>query len=182
MRIDVSLILDAPGRSMPFDQKGHVGDVGVPGEGDLLLGPQHARGVVTSIGGGVYVEANVKGSVRLTCSRCLSPFDKDLEIACEGKFMEDPGRMNKDDEDDVEVFPLEGTYCNLDEMVRHEIALAIPMKPLCREDCRGLCPGCGKNLNEGDCDCLVPQGKPSVFGEKLLEALEERSKKRDGRP
>lgn len=182
MKVDVSAILKEPGVSLPFDVEGTAGDLAVPG-GAVVSGPLTARGVVTSLGDGVYVEANVRGAMTMTCSRCLCAFDRPIDLSCEGKFTGDvPDKGNeKEDEDEVEVFPLEGTFCDLDEMIRHEIVLSLPMKPLCGEDCKGLCPVCGKNLNEGACDCDAGGAAPTSFGQKLLQALDERGKK-DGRP
>lgn len=180
MRVDVSPILKEPGASIPFDLKGRPGEINLPDGAVEVSVPLTARGVATSLGDSVYVEANVRGSLTLMCSRCLSPFERPIDLSCEGKFVKDPSSPESQ-EDEVEVFPLEGACCDLDEMIRHEIVLAIPMKPLCSEECKGFCPVCGKNLNEGDCGCLKPQDEPSAFGRKLLETLEERGKKH-GRP
>ncbi len=183
MRIDVSEILKEPGLSLPFDVKGTVGDIARP-DGDGELSVLTVRGVATSLGqSGVYIEANVRGSVTLTCSRCLTSFQRPIDLSCEAKFTGDvlENRDEADDDDDVEVFPLEGTFCDLDEMIRHEIVLSLPMKPLCSEECKGLCPICGTNLNDGTCDCAIHDSPTTAFGHKLLEALEERGKK-DGRP
>lgn len=183
MKVDVSAILKEPGVSLPFDVKGTVGKLAVDGGAAEVSGPLTVRGVVTSLGNGVYVEANVRGAVALTCSRCLSPFERPVDLSCEGKFTGDvlEKAHGDEDEDEVEIFPLEGTSCDLDEMIRSEIVLSLPMKPLCSEECKGICPMCGKNLNEGSCDCAAEGTTTSPFGRKLLGALEERGKK-DGRP
>lgn len=181
MKINVSEILKVPGASTPFDAQGCVEpfkNVDFPLE---LCGPVIVRGVATSIGDGIYVQANVKGTVKLVCSRCLSPFNREFDLNCEARFVEQErslsGRVDREDEDDVETFFLEGSQCDLDEMIKHELVLSLPMKPLCSPDCKGLCPVCGKNLNEGECDCERPKEGVTLFGKKLLEALQERSKK-----
>ena len=181
MKIDVSLILKKPGASMSFDVSGEVRDLDIPGGAVSVSGPFSVKGVATSLGEGVYVEANAKGSVRLTCSRCLSPFDLNMELSCEAKFVPETEAVQGERDDELEVFMLHDSTCDLDEMLRHEIVLNVPMKPLCREDCRGICPVCGKNLNEGDCACPKDGAQPTLFGRKLLEAVEERGNKR-GRP
>lgn len=135
------------------------------------------RGVATSIGDGVYVDAHAEGTVKLTCSRCLGSFAKKMGLDCEAKFMENPEDRSREDRDEIEVFSLENGVCDLSEMVRHEIVLNLPMKPLCSPRCKGLCPVCGANLNEGGCDCEKPDPGETVFGRKLLEALNERGKK-----
>jgi uncharacterized protein len=60
--------------------------------------------------------------------------------------------------------PLAKEFLEVDDEVRQQILLALPLKALCRADCRGLCPGCGKDLNSGPCPCTPGQG-PSSFAE-----------------
>ncbi|MFW5998331.1 MAG: YceD family protein [Halanaerobiaceae bacterium] len=81
----------------------------------------------------------LKGKLILECSRCLEPFPYDFEI-----------EINKEIEskeiNDLQRF-------DLDEMLKKDIFLAIPIKPLCSDNCKGLCDQCGKNLNKGKCNC-----------------------------
>lgn len=74
-------------------------------------------------------------------------------------------------ETDMGVYPLEGDRADISRAIIAEVTLSLPMKPLCRPDCKGICPVCGKNLNEGDCSCRPEEEGPSFFGQKLLEAL-----------
>ncbi|MGI6643852.1 MAG: YceD family protein [Bacillota bacterium] len=173
MKIDVSSILGKPGSSLPIEA---LGDLGSVGEELGLCGPVTVGGVATSLGKDVYVQCRAEGETELVCSRCLSPFLKAFAVDCEGKFV-DHATSAEEQETEVEIFPLEGTFCGLDEMIGHEIVLNLPMKPLCTDECKGLCPACGGNLNEGDCGCQKEEVGPSRFGRKLLEAFEERSKK-----
>lgn len=176
MKVDVSEILKVPGASISFEVRGELGEV--DSEGGLRAdGPFVARGVATSIGDGVYVEAHANGNVTMLCSRCLTRFSKAVNVSCEGKFVENP-QVREDDE--VGVYPLEGEFCDLAEMVRQEIVLNRPMKPLCTPSCKGLCQVCGQNLNERDCGCVKTEASVTAFGRKLLEAVDERGK-RDGR-
>lgn len=178
MKIHVASILNEPGASLPFDLSAEVRS---PDEDLKLVGPVVARGVATSLGKEVYVQSHIAGATEQTCSRCLKTFTKPFDVDCEGRFAEDSSEENEDGDGAVETFPLEGTICDLDDMIGHEIILSLPMQPLCSKDCRGLCPVCGLNRNEGDCDCAKDEQVISPFGRKLIEAMEERSKK-NGRP
>ncbi|MBE3518998.1 MAG: DUF177 domain-containing protein [Firmicutes bacterium] len=84
---------------------------------------------------------------------------------------EDEFRLEDALEADMCVYPLEGSMADISGAIVAEVTLSLPMKPLCRPDCRGICPVCGKNLNEGDCSCTPARTGPSLFGQKLLEAL-----------
>ncbi|WP_341271486.1 YceD family protein [Clostridium acetobutylicum] len=91
--------------------------------------------------------AEVKGIVELTCSRCLQKFPYDIDLEIDEKFTDNP--ENKDDE----VIFINNYEVDINEIVENNIILSLPIKKLCREDCKGLCPMCGTNLNISTCNC-----------------------------
>ena len=113
---------------------------------------------------GILTEATLHTEVEVTCSRCLSLFDYPLTLSIEEEYFpitdvvsgtslslpEEPGCFTID----------EHHVLDLTEAIRQYALLAIPMKPLCGQDCAGLCPTCGHNLNQGPCDCLPQQADP----------------------
>ena len=101
------------------------------------------------------VTGTVTGTAEATCGRCLDTFELPLNGEIEGFWlMEDPGENLPEDlaEDEFEVVG-EDRQMDLSSFIQAAIVLALPFVPLCREDCKGLCPHCGKNLNDGPCDC-----------------------------
>lgn len=102
------------------------------------------------------VTGTVTGRAKGVCGRCLDEFEMPLTGEIEGYWLvEDPGEELPDDiaEDEFEVIP-EDHRMDLAPFIQAALVLALPFVPLCREDCKGLCPQCGKNLNEGPCDCV----------------------------
>lgn len=106
----------------------------------------------TSLSGNIYYNGemiNVKGCVLTTieaqCSRCLEYFDYKLSADFDENY-------SKSDFDD-EVYPIVDNSINLEDMIIDSIILSMPFKVLCSSECKGLCPECGYNLNEGDCNC-----------------------------
>lgn len=103
------------------------------------------------------VAGRVQGVLRLECSRCLEPFDVPSALTVDLLYL--PHRANSGEteaeitEDDLSTAFYRDEQIDLAQMVREQFQLALPMKPLCREDCRGLCPVCGANLNEHRCSC-----------------------------
>ena len=98
----------------------------------------------------------ITGSVRLTaaipCDRCLEEVSTPLELVISKEVdmkQTAEGRIADLDETDF----IDGYSLDVDKLVYGEILVNWPMKTLCREDCKGLCPVCGKDLNKGDCDC-----------------------------
>lgn len=81
----------------------------------------------------------LKAELILSCSRCLEKFSSEIEL----EISEDVLKSEMEDEEEL--------YLN--DIIKDNIILSLPMKPLCSEDCEGLCPQCGQDLNEGECDC-----------------------------
>ena len=111
------------------------------------------------------VEGWFTGGVRATCHRCLKPFNLDLQRSFHLTYLAaDPERFAKEEVEltgqELEVAYLENEYLQLDEMIQEQIYLALPMKLLCRQDCKGLCVHCGADLNEVECGCPVDDVDP----------------------
>lgn len=95
----------------------------------------------------------VKTKVLLECSRCLDLYPQELEFSYEEVYTEEPFRIiGKLTEEDFK-YTIENNMVNVSKSVRENIIMNLPIKPLCREDCKGLCPICGKNLNREKCNC-----------------------------
>ncbi len=115
---------------------------------------------------------NVRCTGRLSCdcypacSRCLKSFRHPLEIPIHLNLLplyESPRQLKMEQTEEVELVKedLDFAYYeedrfNLGEKIREQIILELPMQPLCRNDCKGLCPRCGKDLNKGTCRCQPP--------------------------
>ncbi len=179
LRINVSKIIEQPGLTLSFSEIGNIKPFGEQSQIGVKNSIFQVEGIATSTGSGIYVQANAKGTIRLTCSRCLGNFDHQIEFSCEGNFVHDIG-AKASSEDDIESFLLDGEHIVLDNMLQHEILLNIPMKPLCNRNCKGFCEICGVNLNETQCECTDHDTQSTPFGRKLLEALEKGGKKDGG--
>jgi DUF177 domain-containing protein len=118
------------------------------------------RGIVkvTRLSDGLLVQGDVASDVRLVCSRCLDEFSLPVQAMLEEEYQPvidvETGRpvQRTGIEENDQAFKLDANHqMDLTEPVRQALLVALPLKPLCREDCKGLCPECGANLNEGDC-------------------------------
>jgi uncharacterized protein len=108
-----------------------------------------------SFAGGVMVTGTIAAPWRGLCRRCVEPVGGMLRIAVRERFTE-PGAGYGDPEDD-EAYPIVEDALDLGPMVRDAIALELPLAPLCRVDCRGLCPQCGADRNHEACSCGAPR-------------------------
>ena len=104
--------------------------------------------------------------LELPCSRCLEPFRLPVNATFDLRyhpFAEMSGEEEREvEEDDLETSYYQDDQIDLNELLREQFYLALPMKPLCREDCKGLCAECGTNLNTGTCDCNVGWQDPRL--------------------
>ncbi len=105
--------------------------------------PLRAEVVLRSIPGGVMVEGDVAVPAVLTCYRCLTEWPEEQHIRVRELYSADAG----DDGD----YHVAGDEIDLEPLVRDEVTLALPLLPLCRPDCAGLCPICGADLNTDAC-------------------------------
>ena len=126
-------------------------DPSLEGLGVALDGELRVSGRLQPAGHGDFLwRGRLHGRARAQCRRCLAevmvPVDTEVDVV----FSADPDAM-----DDPSVYPLEEQASHVDvrEAVREELALAVPAFVLCREDCAGLCPRCGADLNQGPCGC-----------------------------
>ena len=106
---------------------------------------------------GILVQGTLKSKVPVECSRCLKVFDYPLTINIEEEYFPvidvNSGTALEIPDDPASFTIDEHHILDLSEAIRQNALLAIPMKPLCRKDCSGLCQECGQDLNEGQCDC-----------------------------
>jgi uncharacterized protein len=103
------------------------------------------------------VAGRLTGELELACSRCLEPFRLPVTTEFDLRYVprvENAGDGEREvEEDDLSTAFYDGDEIDLVQLITEQFQLALPMKPLCRDDCKGLCPHCGTNLNTGACDC-----------------------------
>ncbi len=118
-----------------------------------FLQPVDVLAEITRMGFDVYVDCTIDTAVKLECCRCLDKFRFDMKIRWKMLFV--PARhRDKGSTTESGVF-LYREFIDLGERICEVIREELPMKPLCSNDCRGLCSQCGVNLNEDDCNCEV---------------------------
>ncbi len=104
------------------------------------------------------------------CARCAEEFELDSQRAF--RFVLTPrvvGYNDKNDAEDLELSVYEGDEVDLSPLIREQLLLSLPTRPLCREDCRGLCPRCGANLNAGQCGCSAAELDPRLGALRQLK-------------
>ena len=119
--------------------------------------PGECSGEIENRAGVVRLVFCVKFSLDLVCDRCLEPFVRDEEMHFEHILVQ---KLESDGDEDYIL--CEGGELEFDELVRTDVLLELPSKVLCSEECKGLCPQCGQNLNFGSCKCEKKQIDPRL--------------------
>ena len=158
MKLQVEEALKEAGKSFPFSFECPAAELG---EVDDL--PWKDATVVVDV-----VQGTIQTSGMYTCSRCLSPVSVDRNETLSEVY----GTEAELPED---VLPYNGEYIDLTETIRETLILSEPMRVLCRPDCKGLCPQCGANLNDGPCSCPTDKIDPRL--EVLAQLLRSKEKR-----
>ena len=136
MKIDIQKI---PPEGMRIEESIPSSTLDLEVEVCRLSGPLHLVADVYKITNAVTVDLKISARVSARCCRCLKDFEEDLKKKLQLHYP-----VNKTD-----------IALDLNQDIREEIMLGYPLKPLCRVECKGICPRCGKDLNEGVCACKV---------------------------
>ncbi len=147
MRLNLREIIHVPGASMPFDFSLDLSHLEFFGEKPIVR-PLRVHGQVRNKAGALTLEGEASTTLELLCDRCGKSFVKEKSAPLDTLLA-----AELENEDSDEIMLLDGDELDLDELASSAFILAMDTKNLCSDDCKGLCPGCGVNLNEAPCRC-----------------------------
>ncbi|HEX6510914.1 MAG TPA: DUF177 domain-containing protein [Chloroflexota bacterium] len=181
MKLNVAQLLKSPvGTTREYDLEETLREV----EDQPLTRPVKVHLHLTRINDGLLARGDVETALAVACSRCTEPAEQPLRFHFDEQFRPSidiaTGQPVNDEEDDLEpVYTIDSNHLmDVDEVIRQGIVLEAPMHPLCQPSCRGLCPTCGANLNEGACGCETePPSGPMAAILKDLAPLVQRKER-----
>ena len=147
MRLDLRSIIHVPGASLPFQFELDLSGLDFYGEKPFAH-PVRVSGAVRNMADALLLEGTAETTLELACDRCLKPFSQELTLPVSTLLAE-----KLEDEENDEIVLLENGEADLDEIFTTALVLSMDAKHVCSEDCKGLCPTCGANLNDGPCGC-----------------------------
>ena len=144
-----------------------------PGDNFGITGPVELKFEVFKDKDRYRLIGTVQGALELTCSRCLDPFPWPVQAAFDLMYhpktqVEGQSEREIGDGDFSAAF-YENEEIDLGQLVREQLYLSVPMKPLCGESCQGLCPICGTNFNRGNCTCRRDWEDPRLAALRALK-------------
>lgn len=150
----------APGAIELLEDQVQTAPVKAKGRAELIRENRGAREVVEDI----RLVGSFSTEVEVRCARCLDPVHKTLEEKFDLLYRPLGVDATRDEvaisEADTEIGYYQGEGLLLEDVLKEQILLALPVKQLCRANCKGLCPQCGKNLNVESCDCVAEMPDP----------------------
>ena len=165
MLLGLSKIIDSPGASVAFSTSVDLSDL-CYGVTYPVSEPVKAEGTVRNTAGVLMMTGEINTCIHGTCDRCAGSFDREISFPINVVLVTE---MANEENEDEWVFPLEGDSADLDDIVRTVFVLNLDSKLLCKEDCKGLCHRCGKNLNDGPCNCQKELDPRFAALKQLLE-------------
>ena len=165
MLLGLSQIIDRPGASVSFSVSVDLSDL-CYGVSYPVSEPVLAEGNVRNTAGVLVMQGSIATTIHGICDRCASEFHRKVEFPIDVVLVT---KLESEENEDEWVFPLEGDSADLDDIVRTVFVLNLDSKLLCKEDCKGICPKCGKNLNDGPCNCRKELDPRFAALEQLLE-------------
>lgn len=124
------------------------------------LEPWKVKGELVNVSGeAILFEGSVSTSIQMRCARCNEPVIVPIDVTIHQRFIKE-GSENDVPEEDFDYLIIENDRVDLDDTILYEVQLGVPMRVFCKEDCKGLCPICGKNLNVDSCNCQEDDSDP----------------------
>lgn len=162
MKIDISEIKGIKNALMNIDETDSAKILENSSEEFKFDGEINFSGTAENIDGSIRIKGLLKADYSTKCFRCLNDIKRHIEINIKETFTAETGGYK-------DSYPLNGDILSFDDAIRDNIFLNLPMKVICEEECKGLCPSCGKDLNKESCNCSNRMTDPRM--DKLKDLL-----------
>jgi len=147
MIINVSDILRINGASLDIEFSEKIESLETNDNGLVFDSPVSFKGKLTNVKGMLRLSGHVALKYKVKCYRCLKDLERTMDFDLNERF------VSGDSSTDSDVYSYNGNYVDTDKAIKDNIILNLPMKHVCDVNCKGLCPKCGTNLNERECNC-----------------------------
>ena len=180
MRIDLRKLISGETNKMTVDYEFPITETPDPDSGEesidteidgvVFESPVRVKGEIVNMGGYMRFSATAQVDYTAECARCLTPLDRSFSVCVERTLVTHGSLENTPEDEADDYLEITDSSVDPDQTLIEELMMEFPTRELCSEDCKGLCPKCGKNLNEGDCGCVKKEIDPRLaILQKLLE-------------
>lgn len=174
MALDVRKILSGEASKLDVNHSFSLADSGFPFDtqvdGVVFTKPVSVTGALVNMGGYISLDVTVSAQYDTECARCLKPLSRTFETSFSRTVVRKGELVNTSEEDADEYIEIVDGMLDVETAAAEQLMMEFPMREVCSEECKGLCFKCGKDLNEGDCDCPKKEIDPRLaILQKLLE-------------
>ena len=167
MSVDLRELIRTPGARLPFRHELGTERLSFPAVLSYTEIPV-GEGVISNSADVLTLRGHIHSVMRCVCDRCAKEFDKTVDLPLEVRLA-----AELEDEEDPDYFLLNGDELDIDDLLESAFILGMDPQILCREDCKGLCPRCGADLNEGACTCRAESDPRLAVLEQLLDDIDQ---------
>ena len=165
--IDLHELILRPGTSMSFRRELSTERLDFPAVLSYEI-PPAGEGVIVNSAGAMSLTGTIRARMLCRCDRCAREFARETAVDVTTRLAD-----QLQDEEDPDYFLLEGDKLDIDDLLESAFILSMDQQLLCREDCKGLCPRCGADLNDGPCGCGKESDPRLAVLEQLLDDIDQ---------
>lgn len=156
MILELKSFFSEEGAVLPFDYELDLSSTDVNGV-QPFVSPVRVKGTIRNSAGSAEMKVDTEFDFSIPCDRCAEQIDTHYQYQFRHTLV-----LSLNDEENDSYIEVQDDQIDLDELIRTDILLELPTKFLCNPDCKGICPQCGKNLNQGPCHCNTYQMDPRL--------------------
>jgi len=150
MKVNLSNLINGSDYQIELDDTFEINEIKTEGNDIKFNRPVEVNGGIFNTDDGIYLQAKVSFEYTTSCARCLKNITKNEVAMLDYKIVYENDQESLTED---ELILEKGNILNLKEPIISSILLSLPMKTICDDECKGICPQCGKDLNKGDCNC-----------------------------
>lgn len=169
MKLDIDSIKKGDKNTLDFKFALDLNTIDYYGDVIEIISPVEVNGKTYVIDDRLYIHLQINTNMEANCSRCLESFTYPFKSSISAEFVHEDLFGNQDDEPDDDIIYYKESIINLDELIKENIIMNIPMKLVCNESCQGLCSNCGVKLNGDSCNCDNSQSQDDNIDPRLAK-------------
>lgn len=175
MKVGVASVKNVPGKIVQVELEERLAPIMFGSDSIKVLDPVKFVGKIENVGKTLIVKGDLSTLLELECSRCTENFSYQLNIPFEEEYSNNSEVLSSLEGEEKDIHPFEGDEIDIALQIEQNILIHLPMKILCNEECEGLCPVCGINLNKNKCQCRQDDIDPRLMalGKLLKESSTE---------
>ncbi|MEG0250193.1 MAG: DUF177 domain-containing protein [Peptostreptococcus sp.] len=151
MKLNIDSLYGKEIKSIDFDLSEDVSSIEFSGIEYNLISPIHLAGKVSKTGRNCLLEAEVDFAFKASCGRCLADIEVPVKYNIDAYLMKED--YDESEFEDIDVFKIDSSDVNLMDIINSTLSFNMPQRLLCSEYCKGICSGCGVDLNTENCKC-----------------------------